>query len=149
VAVRSRFVFDEARAAGDPPMTDPDDEIRKLSAAIKAYFQAHVEKRYKSVGYLLVAHGGGLVSCVTFIRDKASTPGVQIFASLFAYGFLSAIVAYVFTALWAQEVRRYLIYATKNRLFKIALTMSFIFMLISVALLISAVALIARNLGAF
>jgi hypothetical protein len=130
-------------------MTDPDDEIRKLSAAIKAYFQAHVEKRYKSVGYLLVAHGGGLVSCVTFIRDKASIPGVQIFASLFAYGFLSAIVAYVFTALWAQEVRRYFIYTTKNRLFKIALTTSFIFMLISVALLISAVALIARNLGAF
>jgi hypothetical protein len=144
-------------------MTDLDDEIEKLSAAItsknedvkaaaqalKAYFQAHVEEQYKSVGYLLIAHGGGLVSCVTFIKDKASIPGVQISTSLFAYGFLSAIVAYVFTALWAQEARRFFIYTTKNWLFKIAFATSFIFMFISVALLTSAVSLIARNLGAF
>jgi len=90
-----------------------------------------------------------LVSCVTLVKDKASIPGLQVATSLFAYGFLAAILAYVLTAFLAQEGRRFFIYNVENRRFSLALTLSNIMMGISVILLMTGVILVAHNLGVF
>jgi hypothetical protein len=141
-------------------MTENLNEIEKLSAAItsdnedvkaavKAHLEAYVEQQFKTIGYLFVAHGAGLVSCITFIKEKSGIPGVQVATSLFAYGFLTAIVAYGFTVALSHEGRTLFIFGTYKKIHRLTLWVSSFFMMISVGLLMVGVLFVARNLGAF
>jgi hypothetical protein len=127
---------------------EPND-LKAAAEAIKAHFEAVVEQQFKSIGYLLVAHGGGLASCVTVIKEKSGIPGVQIAISLFAYGFLAAVAAYGFTVGLSQAVSGLLLSRTYSKLFKPSLWVSNIFMMISAGLLMAGVLFVAHNLGAF
>lgn len=142
-------------------MTENLNEIEKLSAAItsknedvkaavKVHLEATVEQQFKTIGYLFVAHGGGLVSCITFMKEKSGIPGVQIATSLFAYGFLTAIAAYGFTVGLSHEGRALFILGIYNKkIHRLTLWVLNFFMMISVGLLMVGVLFVARNLGAF
>lgn len=130
-------------------ITSKNEDVKAAAQAVKAHLQATIEQEFKSIGYLLVAHGGGLVSCVTLIKEKSGVPGVQVATSLFAYGFLAAIAAYGFTVGLSQEAGVLFIYGKSNRMFRLTLWVSNIFLMISVGLLMVGVLFVARNLGAF
>lgn len=58
----------------------------------------HYDNHFRSVNYLLVAHGAGLVGCLSVLRDYAATPqlkGVGLLILLFAVGLLGSILHYV------------------------------------------------------
>jgi hypothetical protein len=132
----------------EPPMND-HDQTHIARELLKTHLQATVEEQFKSVGYLLVAHGGALVSCVTLIKEKSSIPGIQIFTSLFAYGFLAAIFAYGFTTALSQAGRMQFIDGYHKWRFLLPLRVSFVFMSISALLLLIGVLLVSRSFGAF
>jgi hypothetical protein len=140
---------DEIQEMLSAAITSNRDDVKAAAQAIKAHLEATVEQQFKSVGYLLVAHGGGLVSCVTLVKEKANLPGLQVFTSLFAYGFISAMMAYVFTASLAQEARKQFIFNPENSRFNAMLTWSNVFMGLSTVLLMGGVILVAHNLGVF
>jgi uncharacterized membrane protein YiaA len=57
----------------------------------------HYERTVKSANYLLVAHGAGLVGCLSVIKDYANVPqlkGLGFFIALFGIGLLGAIAYY-------------------------------------------------------
>ena len=56
------------------------------------------EVRFKGMNYLLIAHGAGLVACLTLLKDYDTTPtlkGVGVFVWLFGLGLITAIFAAV------------------------------------------------------
>jgi hypothetical protein len=62
------------------------------------FMENHYKRHFKAAYYLLFAHGSGLLTCVTGLKEYASTPqlnGVGAFVVLFGLGFLSSIVYYV------------------------------------------------------
>src|SRR5215831_5338263 len=61
----------------------------------------------KAVNSLLIAHGAGLVTCLTLLKDYDTNPrlkNIGWFIALFATGFGWAMAAYVSLILHRQEV---------------------------------------------
>jgi hypothetical protein len=62
----------------------------------------HYDGLFARVHYLFIAHGAGLVGCLTVLKDYATTPqyrGVGIPTTLFGLGLISTIVTYVTTSI--------------------------------------------------
>jgi len=64
----------------------------------KEYAEKRLALEFKAAGYLLTAHGAGLVGCLAVLKDYASTPqlkGVGLFVACFGTGFILACIAFL------------------------------------------------------
>jgi len=69
----------------------PKDEMRQ-------YMKDVLDLLFKAVGYLLAANAAGLAGSITLLKDYETVPqlkGIGIFISLFGFGFLSAVLAFL------------------------------------------------------
>jgi hypothetical protein len=69
------------------------EEAEKRGASDEKTF----EREYKSANYLLVAHGTGLLACLTLLKDYKDTPylkGIGTFITLFGLGLVFAATSY-------------------------------------------------------
>ncbi|SRR5579883_16400 len=130
-------------------ITSGRDDVKAAAQAVKAHYDAIVEQQFKTIGYLLVAHGGGLVSCITFVKDKIEFPALKACTSFFAYGFLAALVAYALTVILGQEGRAQFIFKGHTRLFNVMMLLSNLVVGVSAALLMINITLVSHTLGAF
>jgi hypothetical protein len=58
----------------------------------------HYDQNLKAANYLFVAHGAGLIGCLSILKDYKTTPelrGIGIFVLLFGIGFIGAILNYI------------------------------------------------------
>jgi hypothetical protein len=85
---------------GKMPKTDADDNP---DAKFVGLWEAHL----KAVNSLLIAHGAGLVTCLTLLKDYDANPrlkGIGWFITLFVTGFSWAMLAYGQLILHRQKV---------------------------------------------
>lgn len=81
-------------------MSDKPDVMERLKKILTEERDAALainELELKAIGYLFVAHGGGLVACLAALKDYASAPylkGIGIFITVFAVGFILAILSF-------------------------------------------------------
>jgi hypothetical protein len=75
---------------------------REISMAVKPglaeFMENHYEQNLKAANYLFVAHGAGLIGCLSALKDYKTTPelhGIGLFIVFFGVGFLGAIVNYI------------------------------------------------------
>jgi hypothetical protein len=64
------------------------------------------EVHLKALNSLLIAHGAGLVTCLTLLKDYDANPrlkGIGWFITLFASGLVLAIAAYLYITLHRAE----------------------------------------------
>jgi hypothetical protein len=58
----------------------------------------HYDHLFSRIHYLFVAHGAGLVGCLTVLKDYASTPqyrGLGIPVALFGVGLICTMLSYI------------------------------------------------------
>lgn len=73
----------------------------------KEFAERAFDLEFKAVGYLLTAHGAGLVGCLAVLKDYATTPqlrGVGIFIACFGSGFILACIAFLSMQLHHSQV---------------------------------------------
>ncbi len=74
---------------------------------LKYYADAH-DQHFKVAGLLLAAHGGSLGTCITILKDTASTPqfmGIGALFILFGVGLIASILYYVSVFMIRSTVR--------------------------------------------
>ncbi|MGY4364077.1 hypothetical protein ACVW1A_000142 [Bradyrhizobium sp. LB1.3] len=85
----------------------PDLAPMERFNAEKEYAKETFETEFKSVGYLLAAHGTGLVGSLSVLKDyngNSQLKGVGVFITLFAVGFMMAIISFVTVYRHCSEV---------------------------------------------
>lgn len=110
----------------------------------------HYERTVKSANYLLVAHGAGLVGCLSALKDYANVPqlkGLGIFIVLFGVGLLGAIANYAIATFFIMfaDARTELKSAAEYRGLITVNQLGIVGLILSVATLVAAViAIIVR-----
>jgi hypothetical protein len=86
--------------------TDDADTAHTRRAEIRSILKGETETQIKFFGYLLASHAGGMIACLSVLKDYEDNPqlkGIGIFVVLFGLGLIITAFA-LLLFMWVTEV---------------------------------------------
>jgi hypothetical protein len=84
---------------------------------IRSFLTEKFDIEYKWLGYLLAAHGAGMIACLSALKDYKDNPqlkGIGIFVTLFGLGLIFSAVAFSTLSGTVEFMYRYLVYGDEQ-----------------------------------